>query len=247
VEFLDTPRFLADGYGLVSLGMAALANATRSPTDLQRDAGLVMPSYSELAAEAKAYVHIARLVGDDLIVTGQSDRSALVNACGSVGMIGSSMGGVAGVALMTGILLPALGKARESAKQVKSAAQLRGISMAIMTYAADNADKLPASMDELIQKEFITADLLDSPVGPAADGGDDYWLNLSVKKLADVKNPTDKILGYDRAMYAKGDMVAVVFFDGHVQQVAVWQFQQLIQEEPNAGTDFDLPFADEPE
>lgn len=47
------------------------------------------------------------------------------------------------IALLISILLPALNKARESAKQVACASQMRQISQAVLMYAQDNRGMLP--------------------------------------------------------------------------------------------------------
>ena len=45
---------------------------------------------------------------------------------------------IAIIALLIGILLPSLGKAREAAQQIKAAAQLRSVGQAVTTYTVDN-------------------------------------------------------------------------------------------------------------
>jgi prepilin-type N-terminal cleavage/methylation domain-containing protein len=55
---------------------------------------------------------------------------------------------VAIIALLLGILLPALGRARESAKRSLCGANLRGIMQTMITYSAGNADKLPKAGDQ---------------------------------------------------------------------------------------------------
>ncbi|MEL7474124.1 MAG: prepilin-type N-terminal cleavage/methylation domain-containing protein, partial [Planctomycetota bacterium] len=50
---------------------------------------------------------------------------------------------IAIIALLIGILLPALGKARESAQQVKCAANVRNAAIAVASYNTDNADFYP--------------------------------------------------------------------------------------------------------
>ena len=81
--------------------------------------------------------------------------------------------------------------------------------------------------------------MLRSPVGPVGDGGPDYWFNFEAGNLATAD--AKKVLGYDRAMYATSDRVAVVFFDSHVEVMDVFEFEEMLDEEPNAGTDFNLP------
>ncbi|NRA58039.1 MAG: prepilin-type N-terminal cleavage/methylation domain-containing protein [Phycisphaerales bacterium] len=51
---------------------------------------------------------------------------------------------IAIIALLIGILLPSLGKAREAAQQIKAAAQLRSVGQAVTTYTTDNTVLPPA-------------------------------------------------------------------------------------------------------
>lgn len=50
---------------------------------------------------------------------------------------------IAIIALLIGILLPALGKARQSARQLKDSTQVRGIHQAMVTWAQNNRDDYP--------------------------------------------------------------------------------------------------------
>ncbi|MFT7678387.1 MAG: hypothetical protein ACI8QC_002377 [Planctomycetota bacterium] len=85
VVFLDTPRFLSAGYGLVSMGTSALVNGTRSRTDDSRDAGIVMPLYHELAAGALPIVGVDTIEDGDLVSRSHTDASLLVNITGISG------------------------------------------------------------------------------------------------------------------------------------------------------------------
>jgi prepilin-type processing-associated H-X9-DG protein len=242
VSFMDTPKLIAGGFGMVSMGMAALANAVRSPSS-DRDPGLIMPSFAKLTDGAKACVYVARLNGDDLMMTGQSDRSVLVNACGAVGMLGGAttpivIGAIAGG--MAGSLMPALGKARSNAKELKSATQLRQISMAMMIWEQEH-DALPESIEAMVKGQFLTPEIFNSPLGPVFDAEGDYWINMEFQNSSDIESPDRLVLGYDRAMAAQGRKVAVVFFDGHVETVSIDDFMDLIADDPNSDFDFNLP------
>jgi prepilin-type N-terminal cleavage/methylation domain-containing protein len=61
---------------------------------------------------------------------------------------------IAIIALLIGILLPALGKARQSARQLKDSTQIRGIHQAMVVWAQNNADNYP--IPSLIDKSDIT-------------------------------------------------------------------------------------------
>jgi prepilin-type N-terminal cleavage/methylation domain-containing protein len=50
---------------------------------------------------------------------------------------------IAIIALLIGILLPALGKARQSARQLKDSTQVRGIHQGMVTWAQNNGDDFP--------------------------------------------------------------------------------------------------------
>jgi prepilin-type N-terminal cleavage/methylation domain-containing protein len=50
---------------------------------------------------------------------------------------------IAIIALLVGILLPALGKARKNAQQLKDGTQVRGIMQAMVNWASDNRQKFP--------------------------------------------------------------------------------------------------------
>jgi len=50
---------------------------------------------------------------------------------------------IAIIALLIGILLPALGKARQSARQLKDSTQIRGIHQAMVVWAQNNQDQYP--------------------------------------------------------------------------------------------------------
>ena len=54
---------------------------------------------------------------------------------------------IAIIAILTSLLLPSLGAAREMAKRTKCAGNLRSISNCIQSYSMDNNDYLPASYD----------------------------------------------------------------------------------------------------
>src|SRR5690348_13789384 len=57
---------------------------------------------------------------------------------------------IAIIALLIGILLPALGKARASARQIKDSTQVRGIHQGMVLWAQNNSDNypLPSNIDK---------------------------------------------------------------------------------------------------
>ncbi|MHC4948408.1 MAG: hypothetical protein ACYTG1_09120 [Planctomycetota bacterium] len=241
VTFTDAPALVADGYGLVSMGYAALANAVRSPGDPTREPGVIMPPLGDLLDGAKASVTIARVEGGDLVMTTQADRSWTVGGCAAVGAIGGSAATIAAAGIAAGLVMPAMASARTSARSVESMSRMRALGIAFHMYAAEHDDRIPAGADALLEAEFIGVDALQSSFGPAADGGADYWLDDSGGKMSDIRYPDKRVLAYDRAMYLDGRQVAALFADGHVETLDWWAFRELLEHEANEGIDFDLP------
>lgn len=64
---------------------------------------------------------------------------------------------IAIIALLIGILLPALGKARQSARQLKDSTQVRGIHQAMVTWAQNNNDDYPRP-SRVDKNDFTVAD-----------------------------------------------------------------------------------------
>lgn len=66
---------------------------------------------------------------------------------------------IAIIALLIGILLPALGKARASARQIKDSTQIRGVHQGMVLFAQSNGDlyPIPSSMDKANQTVVATA------------------------------------------------------------------------------------------
>lgn len=90
VAFVDTPRILADGYGVALMAGSALRNLTRSPQDESRDAGLVIPPYPVLANGARPVVATTRFIDGDVVSEARGDRSMVVSWVAGIGMLFNS-------------------------------------------------------------------------------------------------------------------------------------------------------------
>lgn len=238
--FMDSPRLAGRGYGIASMGLAALSNAARSPRDPERGAGLMMPGYQELLQNAKASLTVTRIENNDMVVVSKSDPSMTVNLCAVVGAIGNSPMVVGVVGLGAGVMMPALQRARESAQATKSMTQLRHHAIALATFASEHGGRYPQSIDELIEGDYLTADILRSPFGPVNDHHGDFWLDLRGQRASAIE--PDRIIGYDRAMYLHSHQVAVLMGDGHIELMQTWWFDNLIEDdEQYEDVDFRLP------
>jgi prepilin-type processing-associated H-X9-DG protein len=137
-------------------------------------------------------------------------------------------------------MLPAMLHAKSRAKQVASANNLRQLGQACMAYAADNKDRLPASLSQLGAEGLIDTSWLISPISgkrpPRFDkktkqltGPVDYILvNYSPKTTTNIASPARAILAYERPGNYQNRGTEVLFVDGHVEWVPMGQLGGLL-------------------
>lgn len=85
--FLDSSRMLRGGFPILSMLGSAVANGVRSPIAPDREPGLIVPTYHELAKGAKPTVQFTYWRGEDLVQECRGDRSWLVNAGAAGGVV----------------------------------------------------------------------------------------------------------------------------------------------------------------
>lgn len=238
--YLDAERFAAQGYGLINLGVSALANAVGGP-GRQFTPDPIMPPYAEFMQDIHPTGGVAVWNVDDVVVTQVSDESLLVVTAAGFGQQGAFAAQYAAAGV--GTLLPAIGKARESARQLKASTQVRSIAQAATVYAMDNDNRGPASLDVLLENGVLEPEVLVSPYGPAIDGGPDF----AIVPNAELDFNAMKIIAIDRAMYFErgweGTLVA--FADSHVELVEQWRLDELLAEPFNEGAREALGLAEE--
>jgi hypothetical protein len=100
VTWIDSPRLLREGYGLLSMGTSMVANAMRSPVGASREPGVLLPGYRELLEGARPMVSVGRAVGDDYVEETRSDRSHLVNLAGICGYLQGPVLGLVGLGVL---------------------------------------------------------------------------------------------------------------------------------------------------
>lgn len=147
--------------------------------------------------------------------------------------------------VLTVILLPALGKAREAAREIRDMTQARLLVSAVITYSADHRDALPppegwttAMAAYLNPPAGSTATLnpLDSSriEGPTPD-----WIYRPLParegapggRMADAYFPSEWVLFYEDVsrLPATTDTVIVAFLDGSVRSVTRAELQALLE------------------
>lgn len=229
ISYTDMPRFAVQGYSLVNLMLAGLSNALRTKDG--PDPGIPLPPFADFIRNIRPSVTISRWAGDDLKYEGRFDSSMLVNLAGSptTAMLPAM------VAAGTGVVMPAMSRARGAAIDVKAASQVRTIGMAMVMYSVDNNDRLPASLEDLW--DYLPVDDLHSPYGPCWDGTPDYAIrtDLANRTMASIRDPHQTIAVIDRASIYNAGSVIVGFLDGHVRTVYNWELTELLAEESNRG------------
>ncbi len=236
VTFSDSERFARQGYGGTNLILSALANAVRSPSDPDREAGVLMPSFGAFTEGIMPMSAIEYWEGDDYVSVLRMDGSSIVETAEFLGQIGGLNGVVALTAIQASAAMPALGRAREQAKSVKSATQVRALGQAIIMYSMDNDGQLPPSYEVLIDEGMITAEMLESPIGSAWDGKGDIVMRTTIDPALIDSFRADVVVTLDRAAYVNGgQFVNVGFADSHVESLSVWEVDEYLDMDINDG------------
>jgi len=234
--FSNTERFAKQGYSGTNLLLSGLANAVRSPSDPDREAGVLMPEFGAFASGIKPMGAIEYWDGDDYVAMMRMDGSTVVEIAEMLGQFGGGQAVAAMVAMQVGVALPALERARVTAKQAVSSSQVRALIQASIVYANDHDGKLPESYEELIKIGYISPEMLISPVGPAWDEQGDIVLRLGIDPALANSFRADVVIAIDRAAYVNGGIdVPVGFADGHVEILAHWEVDEVLDEEVNQG------------
>jgi prepilin-type processing-associated H-X9-DG protein len=230
LDYFDARRFAPKGYAFVSLAMAALSNAVRSPHDEARQPPMVMPAFGDFVDGVRPAMTVGRWEGDDLVFHGRADRSMLVNGAAVVGQMGGWMG-IQAAAMGVGVLMPAMASARESAKQLQSATHVRMIGTAMIAHATEHGDRYPDGLETLLEAGFLDHKTLSSPFGPAWDGGPDFLIDAG----GVTAHEPDRIIVIDRAMWVNSeDAINVGFADGHAEMLRSEELDRRLEEPRHA-------------
>lgn len=131
---------------------------------------------------------------------------------------------LAGVALPIGVAvgIPSFMKARASATETVVLANLRDIGMACAMYAADNDDKFPDSLEQLIELGLVTPKQLQAPW--AEDGA--VSVTYVAGQAGAVAAPARSILAY--VITPKREHAIALFPDAHVERLLLYRFKNLL-------------------
>ena len=233
--FRDTARHAARGYGTASLLASALANAVRKPMDDFDDPGVLMPGFAAFTEGIRPTGILTTWQDGEMLMRMQADASALVQIASSTAQYGN-LAAVYIPAVSAGVMLPAVGKAREAARSAVAASQVRALTMAMAAYEADHGAHAPDAQ-ALIDGGYITPDMLVSQHQPAWDGrGDIVIRTVYPEPMPEGIQYDNMIVAIDRGRYLNwSDQTPVGFADGRVEMLSRWEIDRVLEDEPNAG------------
>jgi len=126
-----------------------------------------------------------------------------------------SLGAAAGGAVGAGILMPALARARQQARQVVSMTNLKQLGLAVIMYADDHDGKLPDSFEQA-KKYYSDSKVLESPLKPRDFAGPSY-IYVSGHSMKS-EYAARQIVAYENPEYCQ-DTINTLFLDGHVERM----------------------------
>ncbi|MEM7682688.1 MAG: hypothetical protein AAF288_12085 [Planctomycetota bacterium] len=138
-----------------------------------------------------------------------------------IGLNAGPLAAVAPLGAMTGVMLPALGAARETARQVEDLSDLRQIGLGVALYANDHRGDLPDNLAQV--DEYMNGFQPRNPV-------------IYVKpaeNIDQVRDAAGTILAYTLSDH--GDTAAVVFVDGHAERLQVWDLEDRLRQQTGQG------------
>lgn len=162
-----------------------------------------------IVALSKIGAEPARLQGRGLAITGI--------VTGGIGLVVST------VLVCGGIMLPALGQARQSARSLKSSIQLRQIGLGLMQYASANKEVFPepgADWQSRIAPYGVTSDLFLAPYVDNQSVTDSY-IYVPGYRLDQIRAPFQTVIAYENPSYVRNKRVNVLLADGSVQSISV--------------------------
>ncbi len=198
-------------YLVRQLGETAIASMSDGSPHALDLAGL--PVYADLAGSARRQIGAYALDEEGVLYRSFAGDATMLALGGD--------GGLATAALLTSVALPSLSRAREVAKRAVSASNLKAVLIACHIYAADNGERFPESLEQLVAGGMIARESLASP--RFEEGESPFEYIAGQKTSSDVRN----VLIYERPLDSEGTNVG--FIDGHVEWMTLPAFREAVR------------------
>lgn len=216
VGYVDSKRGVANYYPILLLGSAAGVSAGRG-TGLPIDASM-MPTIAEITWDMFGDVSGASVSEHGILNMSHGPWPIPVPSFG--------FGGLTSTAVAASILLPSLTKAREVAKRTASATNMRDVWTACCIYAYEHQEKLPPSLEILVEQGYLNANQLRAPGDPGAGTSYKYVTGLNLK----TQEPAKTVMIYESWPGMNPDGVNVLFLDGHIELLSINQLDTRLEE-----------------
>ena len=200
VAYANLPKILGQTYSLPLVGWTVAANL------LQGQGAGGRPDWLPSLPAIQKYLRpcIWAISADETGITEEAYGSGIA-------MIASP----AGTALGVSVLLPALGRARQLARESISMANLRHIGLAVALHAGANRDLLPPSLETLVKEGYLTQSVLVSPIS-----GKKAYVYIHLPR-SDLPDASRLVLAYEDPTTHGQRTTAVLFLDGGTRMVRV--------------------------
>jgi len=136
-----------------------------------------------------------------------------------------TLGAVAGGAVGAGILMPALARARQQARNAVSMSNLKQLGLAVIMYADDHDGTLPENFEQA-KKYYGNSKVLESPLKPKDFDGPSY-IYVSGHTMK-AESPARQIVIYENPEYCQ-DTINALFLDGHVERMPQDRFRETLE------------------
>lgn len=124
---------------------------------------------------------------------------------------------------LTAIILPAMAKSREQARQMRSLSNLRQIALASVLYANDHKNEFPPDLESLRTASDLTPELFRNPRLPQKEVGYVY-----VRPTHASASTSEQVVAYE-AWDQPPARIAVAFVDGHAELMDYPRFEKLLE------------------
>ena len=137
---------------------------------------------------------------------------------------------IAIIAILAGMLLPVLAKARERARRINCAGNLKQLGLGMLMYSGDNDGQLPDAFADLIGTGGTTVYVDDGKVfgcpsatTPGTGVGSTNYIQNTLATRDDVANAAGVSMALDDTgdgNHNSGEWINTLYVDGHVEGAA---------------------------